>query len=42
MPGVVMGFVRGTFLHSLTPLSHFDPALGLCRQLDTVQALLGY
>lgn len=37
-----MGFVKGTFLHSLAPLSRFDPELGLRRELDTIRALLGY
>lgn len=41
-----MGFVKGPFLRPLptllAPLSHFEPELGLRRELDTVEALVGY
>lgn len=42
MPGVVTGFVKGRFLHPLAPLSYFDTELGIRRELDSIEALLGY
>lgn len=42
MPGVVTGFVKGRFLPPLASLSHFDPELGSRRELESVEALLGY
>lgn len=42
MPGVVTGFVTGRFLHPLAPLLHFDLELGIRKELDSIEALLGY